>query len=152
NLKFLQPNSLMQTFLFVTLSALIFLALVALIFVLMRTLMKLYLERQEGTPGSRFRSKMVLGALVLSFGPVIAMFLFAYGLMNRSIDKWFSQPIEDVRGQSRAVAELLSSYAGQNALAEARSIAANPEAVKSYHTGRFDSVMDEFREHEITLQ
>ena len=85
----------------VALSALIFLALVALIFVLLRTLLKLYLERQAGTAGSRFRSKMVLGALVLSFGPVIAMFLFAYGLMNRSIDKWFSQPIEDVRGQSR---------------------------------------------------
>ena len=55
-------------------------------------------------------------------------------------------------GRARAVAELLSSYAGQNALAEARSIAANPEAVKSYRTGRFDSLLNEFREHEITLQ
>jgi two-component system, NtrC family, nitrogen regulation sensor histidine kinase NtrY len=152
NLKFLRPDSLFQTYVLVALSALIFLALVALIFVLLRTLLKLYLERQAGTAGSRFRSKMVLGALVLSFGPVIAMFLFAYGLMNRSVDKWFSQPIEDVRGQSRAVAELLSSYAGQNALAEARSIAANPEAVKSYRTGRFDSLLNEFREHEITLK
>jgi len=152
NLKFLRPDSLFSTYVLVALSALIFLALVALIFVLLRTLLKLYLERQAGTAGSRFRSKMVLGALVLSFGPVIAMFLFAYGLMNRSVDKWFSQPIEDVRGQSRTVAELLSSYAGQNALAEARSIAANPEAVKSYRTGRFGSVMDEFREHEMTLK
>ena len=66
---------------------------------------------------------MVLGALMLSFGPVIAMFLFAYGLMNRSIDKWFSQPIEEVQGRAAAVTDLLSSYAGQNALSEARSIA-----------------------------
>ena len=95
---------------------------------------------------------MVLGALVLSFGPVIAMFLFAYGLMNRSIDKWFSQPIEEVHGRSAAVTDLLSSYAGQNALAEARSIAANPEALKAYRTGKFGSLMEEFREHEITLQ
>ncbi len=120
NLKFLRPESLVQTSVFVALSALIFLALVALIFVLLRTLLKLYLERQAGTAGSHFRSKMVLGALVLSFGPVIAMFLFAYGLMNRSIDKWFSQPIEEVHGRSTAVTDLLSSYAGQNALAEAR--------------------------------
>ena len=134
------------------LSALIFLALVALIFVLLRTLLKLYLERQAGTAGSHFRSKMVLGALVLSFGPVIAMFLFAYGLMNRSIDKWFSQPIEEVHGRSAAVADLLSSYAGQNALAEARAIAANPEAMKAYRTGKFGSLTEEFREHEITLQ
>jgi len=152
NLQFLRPESLVQTSVFVALSALIFLALVALIFVLLRTLMKLYLERQAGTAGSRFRSKMVLGALVLSFGPVIAMFLFAYGLMNRSIDKWFSQPIEAVHGRSTAVANLLISYAGQNALAEARAIATNREALQAYHTGRFGSLMEEFREHEITLQ
>jgi two-component system, NtrC family, nitrogen regulation sensor histidine kinase NtrY len=152
NLKFLRPDSLVQTFVFAALSALIFLALVALIFVLLRTLLKLYLERQSGAAGSRFRSKMVLGALVLSFGPVIAMFLFAYGLMNRSIDKWFSQPIEEVHGRTTAVADLLSHYAGQNALAEARAIAANPETLKAYRTGKFVSLMQEFREHEITLQ
>jgi hypothetical protein len=152
NLKFLRPDSLMQTFVFAALSALIFMALVALIFVLLRTLLKLYLERQAGTAGSRFRSKMVLGALVLSFGPVIAMFLFAYGLMNRSIDKWFSQPIEEVHGRNAAVTDLLSSYAGQNALAEARAIAANPDALKAYRTGKFGSLMEEFHRHEITLQ
>jgi hypothetical protein len=152
NLKFLRPDSLVQTFVFAALSALIFLALVALIFVLLRTLLKLYLERQSGAAGSRFRSKIVLVALVLSFGPVIAMFLFAYGLMNRSIDKWFSQPIEEVHGRSAAVTDLLSSYAGQNAQAEARAIAASPEAVKAYRAGKFGSLMEEFREHEITLQ
>jgi hypothetical protein len=152
NLKFLQPDSLVQTLVLMALSALIFLALVALIFVLLRTLLKLYLERQAGTAGSHFRSKMVLGALMLSFGPVIAMFLFAYGLMNRSIDKWFSQPIEEVHGRSAAVTDLLSSYAGQNALAEARAIATNPEAVKAFRTGKFASLVEELREHEITLQ
>jgi hypothetical protein len=152
NLKFLRPDSLVQTFVFAALSALIFLALVALIFVLLRTLLKLYLERQAGVAGSRFRSKMVLGALVLSFGPVIAMFLFAYGLMNRSIDKWFSQPIEEVQGRSTAVAELLDSYAGQNALAEARAIAASPEALQAYRTGHFGPLTEEFRTREITLQ
>jgi two-component system, NtrC family, nitrogen regulation sensor histidine kinase NtrY len=152
NLKFLRPDSLSQTYVLVALSALIFLALVALIFVLLRTVLKLYLEWQAGVAGSRFRSKMLAAAMVLSFGPVIAMFLFAYGLMNRSVDKWFSQPIEEVQGRSTAVAELLNSYAGQNALAEARSIAANPEALKAYRTGHFGSLMDELREHEITLQ
>jgi two-component system, NtrC family, nitrogen regulation sensor histidine kinase NtrY len=152
NLKFLRPDSLVQTFVFAALSALIFLALVALIFVLLRTLWKLYLERQAGIAGSRFRSKMVLGALVLSFGPVIAMFLFAYGLMNRSIDKWFSQPIEEVQGRSKAAAELLTGYAGQNALTEARAIAASPAALKAYRTGRFGPLMEVLRAHEIPLQ
>ncbi len=152
NLQFLRPDSLVQTFVFAALSALIFMALVALIFVLLRTLLKLYLERQAGTVGSHFRSRMVLGALMLSFGPVIAMFLFSYGLMNRSIDKWFSQPVEQVHGRSAAVTDLLSSYAGQNALAEARAIATDREAVKAFRTGKFGSLMEEFRAHEITLQ
>ncbi len=152
NLKFLRPDSLIQTFVFAALSALIFMALVALIFVLLRTLLKLYLERRSGVAGSRFRSKMVLGALVLSFGPVIAMFLFAYGLMNRSIDKWFSRPIEEVYGRSAAVTNLLSNYAGQNAEAEARAIASSPEAVKAYHSGKFGPLLQQFRDREITLQ
>jgi two-component system, NtrC family, nitrogen regulation sensor histidine kinase NtrY len=152
NLKFLRPDSLLQTFTFAALSALIFLALVALIFVLLRTLFKLYFERQSGVAGSRFRSKMVLGALVFSFGPVIAMFLFAYGLMNRSIDKWFSQPIEQVQGQSKAVAELLNGYAGQNALAEARAIAASARNQKAADTGAFASLLGERNAHEIVLQ
>ncbi len=152
NLQFLRPDSLVQTFVFAALSALIFLALVALIFVLLRTLLKLYFERQAGTAGSHFRSKMVLGALMLSFGPVIAMFLFAYGLMNRSIDKWFSQPIEQVHGRSAAVADLLSRYAGQNAQAEAQALAANKEAAKAFRTGSFGPLMQVFRAREITLQ
>jgi hypothetical protein len=152
NLKFLRPESLAETYVLIALSALIFLALVALIFVLLRTVIKLYLERQSGVAGSRFRSKMVLVALVLSLGPVIAMFLFSYGLMNRSIDKWFSQPIEEVQGRSKVVIASLTNYAGLNALAEARSIASNREALKSYRTGNFAPLIAELREHEVTLQ
>lgn len=152
NLKFLRPESVTQTFVLASLSGLIFLALIVLIYVLGRTLVKLYLERQEGVAGSRFRSKMVLGALVLSLAPVVAMFLFAYGLMNRSIDKWFSQPIEQVHGRTTAVASMLSSYAGQNAQALARMMASTPEARQAYATGHFEILATEFREHELSLQ
>ncbi|MDR3762910.1 MAG: ATP-binding protein [Acidobacteriota bacterium] len=152
NLKFLRPDSLGQIFALIALSTLIFMALVALIFVLLRTVIKLYLERQSGVAGSRFRSKMVLGALVLSFGPVLALFFFAYGLMNRSIDKWFSQPIEEVHGRSVAVVNALRDYAGRNAVAEAQSIAADEDTVRSYRSGNFSPLIKELREHEITLQ
>jgi nitrogen fixation/metabolism regulation signal transduction histidine kinase len=37
-------------------------------------------------------------------------------------------------------------------LAEAQAIAASPEALQAYHTGKFGSLLQEFREHEITLQ
>ena len=152
NLKFLSPDTLGETFLLAALSALIFLALLALTLVLLRTLAKLYLERQAGVLGSRFRTKMVLGALVLSFGPVIALFVFSYGLMNRSIDKWFSRPVEEVREQTAAVTSLLAGYAGQNAQSEANAIAASPDTARAYDTGSFGRVIVEFRRREATLQ
>ncbi len=152
NLTFLRPETAGQTMLFVGLSALIFLGLIVLTFVLLRTVSKLYLERQTRVPGSKFRSKMVLGALVLSIGPVIALFLFAYGLMNRSIDKWFSRPQEEVRAHTAEVTALLANYAAQNAEAEAQVMAASEDAQKAFRSGNFGPLLGEFRQHEPSLQ
>ena len=97
NLSFLKPDTSSETLIFAALSAVAFLLLVALSLMLARILLKLYADRRVGTLGSKFRTKMVLGALGLSLGPVIFLFIFAYGLMNRSIEKWFSMPVEQVR-------------------------------------------------------
>ena len=152
NLKFLSPNSSEQTLLLTALSAVIFLLLVVLSFVLVRNLLKLGAERRVGKLGSKFRTRMVVGALVLSFTPVLFMFLFAYGLMNRSIDKWFSRPVEQLREDSGEIANLLSGYAAENAAAEAESIATLSETQHAFETGNFTSVMTEFRMRVATLQ
>ena len=152
NLTFLRPETFGQTLTFAAFSALIFVGLIALIFVLLRTLIKLYAERQTGVLGSKFRTKMVSGVLLLSAGPVIALFLFSYGLMNRSIDKWFSRPVEEVREHTAEVTQLLTNYAGQNAVSEAQSIAAAPETEQAFQTGKFGPLMKELHRHEATLQ
>ncbi|HVP42221.1 MAG TPA: ATP-binding protein [Terriglobales bacterium] len=152
NLPFLRPNTSEQTLLLVALSAVIFLLLVALSFVLVRNLLKLGAERRGGKAGSKFQTRMVVGGLVLSFTPVLFMFLFAYGLMNRSIDKWFSRPVEQLREDSGEIARLLSSYAAENAAAEAESIAVLPETRRAFESGNFTSVMSEFRQRATTLQ
>src|SRR5664279_4982932 len=123
-LTFLQPDTSEETVIFAAVSALIFLLFVALTFVLIRTLLRLYAERKVGLLGSRFRSHMVMGALLLSLGPVIFLFLFSYGLLNRSIEKWFSRPTEDVQYRTNLIASLLSEYASANARDEAQRIAA----------------------------
>jgi two-component system nitrogen regulation sensor histidine kinase NtrY len=151
-LTFLQPDTSEETLIFAAVSALIFLLFVALTFVLIRTLLRLYAERKTGVFGSRFRSQMVLGALLLSLGPVIFLFLFSYGLINRSIEKWFSRPAEDVEYRTGVIASLLTEYAQNNATDEAQRIVATPDAQKSFHTGNFTAIMDEFRRSEITLQ
>jgi nitrogen fixation/metabolism regulation signal transduction histidine kinase len=152
DLPFLNPDTNQQLLFFAALSAVIFLLFVALTFVLARNLLKLFAERRLGVLGSKFRTRLVVGGLLLSFLPVIMMFWFAYGLMNRSIDKWFSRPVEEVREDTAAMASLLSRYLAQNARAEAESIAALPETQRAFAGHSFSTVMSEFRRHEPTLQ
>ena len=152
NLKFISPDSNEQLLFFAGLSGLIFLAFVALTIVLGRNLLKLYAERRQGVAGSKFRTRLVVVNLLLSFLPVIAMFWFSYGLMNRSIDKWFSQPVEEVRADTAAMSTLLYDYAGQNATSEAQSIAQTEEFQRAYATGNFSETSAELREHIPTLE
>src|SRR5712692_8217054 len=148
----LNPETNQQTLFLAALAALIFLLFIALTFVLARNLLKLFAERRLGVLGSKFRTRLVGSGLLLSFLPVIMMFWFAYGLMNRSIDKWFSRPVEEVREDTAAMASLLSRYLAQNARAEAESIAALPETQRAFAGHSFSTVMSEFRRHEPTLQ
>jgi nitrogen fixation/metabolism regulation signal transduction histidine kinase len=53
------------------------------------------------------------------------MFVFSYGLMNRAIERWFSQPVTQMRDDSNRMALDLAHYTTANARAEADSIAAS---------------------------
>ena len=152
NLKFISPDSNQELLFFAGLSGLIFFAFVALTVVLGRNLLKLYAERRQGVAGSKFRTRLVVVSLLLSFLPVIAMFWFSYGLMNRSIDKWFSQPVEEVRADTAAMSALLYDYAGQNAATEAQSIAQSDEFQRAFASKDFTTASAELREHISTLQ
>jgi hypothetical protein len=132
NLTFLRPDSVQQTLILTSLSVLVFLLFVTLTFVLLRNLLKLLSERRGGVLGSRFRTKMVFGALLMSFTPALFMFLFTYLLTNRSIDRWFSQPVQNLREGSEQVATLLLDYAKTNAQAEAQALAGNQRVQRAF--------------------
>jgi two-component system nitrogen regulation sensor histidine kinase NtrY len=152
DLPFLNPDTNQQLLFFAAFSAVIFLLFVALTFVLVRNLLKLFAERRLGVLGSKFRTRLVVAGLLLSFLPVIMMFWFAYGLMNRSINKWFSRPVEEVREDTAAMASLVSKYASQNAQAEAMSIASSPDVERAFAGRSYSGAVLEFRRHEPTLQ
>jgi two-component system nitrogen regulation sensor histidine kinase NtrY len=149
---FLNPDTNQQLLFFATLSAVVFLLFVALTFILARNLLKLFAERRLGVLGSKFRTRIVVVGLLLSMLPVIFMFWFAYGLMNRSIERWFSTPVEEVRADTAAMASLLSDYAARNARAEAMVISQSPDTQRAFAGHGFNSVISEFRRHESTLQ
>ena len=152
NNTILQAGTNQQAIIFYALSLLISLLFVALTFVLARNLLKLFAERRMGVVGSKFRTRMVAGALLLSFVPVMVMYWFAYGLMNRSIDKWFSTPVEEVHSDTQAIASIATRYAQQNAHAEATAIAESAEVVRGLTAHDSAALVSEFQRHQITLE
>jgi two-component system, NtrC family, nitrogen regulation sensor histidine kinase NtrY len=152
DLPFINPANNQAIVVFGALSAVVFLLFATLTFVLMRNLFKLFAERRLGVLGSKFRTRLVVGSLLLSFIPVIVMFCFSYVLMNRSIDKWFSTPVQEVQQDTAIMASLLSKYASENARAEAVSIASALETQRAFEGHSFSGMLNEFRRHQATLQ
>jgi PAS domain S-box-containing protein len=76
------------------LSAIIVAALMVFGLILTRTLLRLWAERRAQQLGSRFKIKMVLGAMAISLLPVLFMFYVSYGLLNRTLNRWFPRPLE----------------------------------------------------------
>ncbi|HEV2352596.1 MAG TPA: ATP-binding protein [Terriglobia bacterium] len=125
NLSFIHPSSAQETILLLVLSAFIFLAFVIFALILGRILLKLYVERRQGQLGSRFRTKMVVAFLSLSLVPVFFLFIFSYGLLNRSIDKWFGIPFDTVRGDATEIVKELQLFAARRALHETSHMTAD---------------------------
>src|SRR3989442_14819862 len=90
---FSPPSDPNQIVLLVTLSTFIFLVLLVFGFVLLRTLVKVWTERKQQKPGSKFKTSLLVSLVSLTLIPAIFLFSFAFGLVNRSIDKWFSGPV-----------------------------------------------------------
>src|ERR1039458_5415066 len=82
----------------------------------------------------------------------MVMYWFAYGLMNRSIDKWFSTPVEEVRADTDAMVSLLAAYAAQNEQSQAVTIASSPETKRAFEGHGDSAAVEVVRRHEPTLQ
>ncbi len=146
-----QPSQ-QNTWLLFLVSALSFLGTVILAIVLMRQIVKLYAERRARVLGARFKTKLVIGALALSLTPVVCMFLFTYGLINRTLDKWFSQPVVTVRDDNQGVLDLLTSFVADNAQSEALSIAQSPQVAAAMRSGNWSQVSQALGRHRTTLE
>lgn len=80
------------------------LALLVLATVLGRNLIKLHFERKSGQVGSQFKTKMVSTFVLLSLMPAVLLFVLAYGLINISIEQWFSAPAAQMLENSHSIA------------------------------------------------
>src|SRR5215471_1360265 len=91
--RYSSPN---QIVLLYAVSTLIFLVLVVFGFILARTLFKVWTERKQQKPGSKFKTSLLVTLISLTLVPAILLFMFGFGLVNRSIDKWLSAPVDRI--------------------------------------------------------
>lgn len=121
------PSSPEQTLVFWALSTLIFILTVTLGFMLARNFVKLYVERHSNREGSRIRTKLVIGALVLTFTPVVFLVVFSMTVLNRNLDKWFTRPGEDIKFDLNSVGAAIEREAVDRAFALADWASTLPE-------------------------
>ncbi len=142
------PRFVRMTFFLYAATALVILALLILATVLGRNLIKLYFERRSGQVGSRFKSKMVSTFVVLSLLPAVLLFLLAYGLINFSIEQWFSAPADQMLENSRSIALQYYAEARQRALHATSVIALKVTSEEQYYPElrpRLDQMFAELR-------
>jgi two-component system nitrogen regulation sensor histidine kinase NtrY len=78
--------------------------LAALLFVLARNIVKLIVERRKALPFARFRAKLVLLLMGMTFVPSVLLLVVGSELITTSIDRWFNAPIEEVLASANRIA------------------------------------------------
>jgi two-component system nitrogen regulation sensor histidine kinase NtrY len=97
----LHPEQDNAFLIFFALSTFIAAALLVFTLILARNLLRLWAERRSNQMGSRFKAKMVAGAMGVSLLPVVFLFFFSYSLVNRTLALWFPRPLEIANEQSQ---------------------------------------------------
>lgn len=87
--RFIPPDTASDTLLLYALSTLNFVAFVVFSFIFVRNLLKLRRERRELQLGSKIKTRLLVYFIAISFLPVMAMAVFSYLFLNRSLEKWF---------------------------------------------------------------
>ena len=100
----------------------------ATLFVIFRALIKLLLERRRGVLGAKFKTKLLITQLGLTAIPIALLFLAATSLLQRSIDRWFSTPVETIVNRSEALRDVADRRLADAASREARALAASLES------------------------
>ena len=157
NPRFLNPNSPLQTLVFVSLSVIGFLLFVGVLVLLVRNVLKLYADQRSRILGTQLRTRMLWGAVLVSLVPLVFMFAFSYLLMNRAVDRWFSQPVTQMHDDANTMALELYHYADANDRSEANSIAVDLSNLPLSDTQPLSAdsiaaINRIFQRHEVTLQ
>ncbi|REJ82607.1 MAG: HAMP domain-containing protein [Acidobacteria bacterium] len=94
----------------------------AIVFVLIRNLVKLWVERRRRRLGSKFRTKLVATYIGLSLIPVLLLFAIANQLVQGSLDTLFSSDVDSLLEPGYGVAQELTTTLEKDATDDARLV------------------------------
>jgi len=126
-----EPRRWNEVVLLYAVSTFIVAALLVFGLVLARSLLRLWIERRAQELGSRFKTKMVLGAMAISLLPVVFMFFISYALLNRTLARWFPRPLEIATDQSEHLRHEMAQAEHDRLKMLARRFAGAPETSRS---------------------
>lgn len=98
-----EPHAWNELIVLYALNTFIVAALLVFGLILGRVLVRLWVERRAEQLGSRFKTKMVLGAMAVSLLPLVFLFFISYALMNRTLNRWFPQELENAYTQAQGL-------------------------------------------------
>ena len=117
------PQDSAQVFVLWGLTTFIFVLTVTVCFMLFRTVARLFIERSRDREGSRIRTKLVVGAVLLSVIPLCFMVMWNISVMSYNIEKWFSRPGEQIRLNLIEVGQSMIKDTSRRAAAQANWLA-----------------------------
>ncbi|MGE0129105.1 MAG: ATP-binding protein [Blastocatellales bacterium] len=102
-LPWVRPDSASEAVTLYALSTINLLAFVVLLMVLVRNIIKLRRERAQMKLGAKFKTRLVAYFISLSLLPVLFLFIATSSLINRSVEKWFREPAEQMVWNARGI-------------------------------------------------
>ena len=82
------------------------LLILLLLFLITRIILKAYIEKRRGIWGSGLKKKLTSTLLFISIVPSFTLFLLATGFFYVSMDRWFSQQVEDTMESALELSKL----------------------------------------------
>ncbi len=131
-----RPETATDTFVLWGVSTFVVIGTITLAFVVARNLLKVYIERRQNKLGSHIKTKLVVAALALSVAPLAVHVAYSIVLLNRNVDKWFSQPTIEVLRASQAVAAHANDVILRKTQNDVEALAANPAAAAALADGK----------------
>ncbi|MDI6890671.1 MAG: ATP-binding protein [Thermodesulfovibrionales bacterium] len=107
-------------------------ALFTLMFFVVKSLVRLYLERKNRILGYKFKTKLVVILVVLTLIPATILFIISSGLITNYIDRWFAPQLRQPLDSSVEIAKAFYEIEKQRALDFAKRLSKGEAATGNY--------------------